>query len=123
MSTKAERNTKTQMMYELERLQKDLSETWLDQSLPEYWSGLDWESEVARKTTRVTIRLDADMVRWFRALGPGYQTRMNRVLRIYWMALMSGYVKGFPEDNTVPRLAAEARRVQEEIARERGGNV
>ena len=28
-----------------------------------------------------TIRLDADVLAWFRATGPGYQTRINQVLR------------------------------------------
>ncbi|MGC3940068.1 hypothetical protein ACOTTU_19860 [Roseobacter sp. EG26] len=41
------------------------------------------------------------------------------MLRIYWMALLAGHIKGYPEDNTVPRLLAEARRVQEEIAERR----
>ena len=31
----------------------------------------------------VTIRLDTDMLAWFKAEGPGYQTRMNQVLREY----------------------------------------
>jgi len=29
----------------------------------------------------VTLRLDADVVAWFKADGRGYQTRINRVLR------------------------------------------
>jgi uncharacterized protein (DUF4415 family) len=29
----------------------------------------------------VTIRLDVDMLDWFKAEGPGYQTRINQVLR------------------------------------------
>lgn len=29
----------------------------------------------------VTIRLDIDMLNWFKAAGPGYQTRMNQILR------------------------------------------
>ena len=29
----------------------------------------------------VTIRIDSDVLNWFRASGRGYQTRMNRVLR------------------------------------------
>ena len=29
----------------------------------------------------VTIRLDVDMLDWFKAAGPGYQTRINQVLR------------------------------------------
>ena len=32
---------------------------------------------------QVTIRFDADVIEWFRAQGPGYQTRMNAVLRGY----------------------------------------
>lgn len=30
----------------------------------------------------VTIRLDVDMLEWFKAAGPGYQTRINQVLQI-----------------------------------------
>ena len=29
----------------------------------------------------VTIRLDVDMLEWFKTAGPGYQTRINQVLR------------------------------------------
>jgi uncharacterized protein (DUF4415 family) len=29
----------------------------------------------------VTIRLDIDMLNWFKAAGPGYQTRINQILR------------------------------------------
>jgi uncharacterized protein (DUF4415 family) len=29
----------------------------------------------------VTLRVDCEVVDWFRSKGPGYQTRMNRVLR------------------------------------------
>jgi uncharacterized protein (DUF4415 family) len=37
--------------------------------------------------TPVTIRLDADVVEWFKAQGQrGYQTRMNSVLRRYMEA-------------------------------------
>ena len=31
----------------------------------------------------VTIRLDVDMLDWFKSGGPGYQTRINQVLREY----------------------------------------
>jgi uncharacterized protein (DUF4415 family) len=29
----------------------------------------------------VTIRLDADLIAWLRKQGPGYQTRVNHILR------------------------------------------
>ncbi|MGH6953807.1 MAG: BrnA antitoxin family protein [Alphaproteobacteria bacterium] len=31
----------------------------------------------------ISLRLDADVVAWFRKQGRGYQTRMNAVLRSY----------------------------------------
>jgi uncharacterized protein (DUF4415 family) len=33
------------------------------------------------KKKPVTLRLDADVLDWFRSLGKGYQTRINSVLR------------------------------------------
>ena len=123
MPGKAEKQARMQMMHELEELQTELSTQWLDKSLPDDWTGMDWHAPVDRHSTRVTIRLDSDMLRWFRRLGPGYQKRINRVLRIYWMALLSGHIRAFPEDNTVPRLVGSARRVREELAKQRGGTV
>ena len=35
---------------------------------------------------RLTIRLDEDMVQWFRSQGRGYQTKMNAVLRSFYEA-------------------------------------
>lgn len=32
---------------------------------------------------QLTLRIDADVVAWFRAQGKGYQSRMNAVLRAY----------------------------------------
>ena len=39
---------------------------------------------------RVTLRLDADVLDWFRSAGPGYQTRINAVLRAYMQARRAG---------------------------------
>jgi uncharacterized protein (DUF4415 family) len=32
--------------------------------------------------TQLTIRLDADVLAWLKAHGRGYQTRINRILRV-----------------------------------------
>ena len=37
---------------------------------------------VAPKTA-IALRVDADVVDWFKSQGPGYQTRMNAVLRAF----------------------------------------
>lgn len=34
----------------------------------------------------VTIRLDRQVLNWFKAKGPGYQTRINALLRAYMEA-------------------------------------
>lgn len=40
--------------------------------------------ELARELSRtITIRLDPAVYEWFRRPGPGYQTRINAVLRYY----------------------------------------
>ena len=35
---------------------------------------------------QITIRLDDDVLRWFRTQGDGYQTRINALLRAYMEA-------------------------------------
>jgi uncharacterized protein (DUF4415 family) len=39
-----------------------------------------------RGKAAVSLRLDRDVVAWFRMQGPRYQTRMNAVLRSYMLA-------------------------------------
>jgi uncharacterized protein (DUF4415 family) len=34
----------------------------------------------------VYLRLDQDVLEWFKAQGPGYQTRINAILRAYMEA-------------------------------------
>jgi uncharacterized protein (DUF4415 family) len=33
--------------------------------------------------TSIALRVDNDVLEWFKAQGPGYQTRMNAVLRAF----------------------------------------
>jgi len=37
---------------------------------------------LANKTS-VSLRVDQDVIEWFKAQGPGYQTRINTVLRAF----------------------------------------
>ena len=34
----------------------------------------------------VSLRIDPDIIKWYKGQGPGYQTRMNAVLRMYMQA-------------------------------------
>ena len=38
------------------------------------------------KKEQITIRLDSDVLSWYRAQGKGYQTRINDLLRAYMTA-------------------------------------
>jgi len=35
------------------------------------------------RKSQITLRLDADILDWFKSQGKGYQTRINAVLRAY----------------------------------------
>jgi len=50
--------------------------------LPEGWESTI-EIGVPEPKQAVHIRLDRGVVRWFKAHGPGYQTRINAVLRAF----------------------------------------
>ena len=46
----------------------------------------DWTRAIAGLPPRkepINIRIDADVLAWFKATGKGYQTRINNVLRAY----------------------------------------
>jgi uncharacterized protein (DUF4415 family) len=48
-----------------------------------------WETARAIPDPRkqqITLRLDGDVIEWFKSQGPGYQTRMNAALRSYMQA-------------------------------------
>ena len=38
----------------------------------------------------ISLRVDQDVLRWFKAQGPRYQSRMNAVLRAYMSAVEKG---------------------------------
>jgi uncharacterized protein (DUF4415 family) len=43
----------------------------------------------------VSLRIDPDVLKWYKTKGPGYQTRINAVLRMYMQA-KSGSVRRTP---------------------------
>jgi uncharacterized protein (DUF4415 family) len=47
---------------------------------------IDWSTTdlpTPKRKEHTNLRLDADVLEYFRAQGPGYQTRINAVLRSY----------------------------------------
>jgi uncharacterized protein (DUF4415 family) len=62
--------------------------------LPPAWDQVEKGCPVRPRKTRMTIGLDAETARWFRAMGTGYQARINAVLRIYMLARKSKEIEG-----------------------------
>ena len=48
---------------------------------PDFWKNA--KLRMPEKKDSVTIRLDHDVLTWFRGMGRGYQTKINAVLRSY----------------------------------------
>ena len=41
------------------------------------------ELPAAPRKAAISLRLDAEVLDWFKAQGPGYQTRINAILKAY----------------------------------------
>jgi uncharacterized protein (DUF4415 family) len=66
-------------------MNKDFAPAW-DEPAPGGYLGSAPQQSVKNVTNTqqkqiVTIRLDVDMLDWFKSAGPGYQTRINQLLR------------------------------------------
>lgn len=54
-------------------------------NLPDdFWDSAELVPAVAKEP--ISLRVDADVLLWFRRQGPRYQSRMNAVLRAYMQA-------------------------------------
>lgn len=68
---------------------RDMPDSEIDYSdIPELTDEF-WENAVIvrpKKKKPVSLRLDEDVLEWFKKQGKGYQTKMNAVLTAYKMA-------------------------------------
>lgn len=78
---------------DLPRLRKLKDKTIVrDGDAPE-WTPEMFARSIARKALKpvprkalLSLRVDCDVIEWFRSKGPGYQSRMNALLRAYMEA-------------------------------------
>lgn len=70
---------------ELKQLKdKDIDYSDIPETDARFWD--DAEVRLPEPKKGVYIRLDDDVLKWFKAKGKGYQTRINSVLRSYYEA-------------------------------------
>ncbi len=93
--TKRERRRLAHGVQARRRIEEDIHEFLNPEGVPAAWHDV-WEDPDRRdaRRTRCTVAFDADVVRFFKAMGPGYQVRMNRVLRAFMELRLSGLLDG-----------------------------
>ena len=109
---------KTQQMH-LERLMlnahhletEDLSDYDIKHLIPVEWDTLERDVDVEEKKVKITLRLDESVAKFYRAMGNGYQARMNRILGTFAQMRM-GQVTMENE-----RVAIEMRKINEAMKR------
>lgn len=61
--------------------------------IPAEWHEIVREKGQSKKV-RVTIRLDEEIVKFFRSTGADWQPRLNRVLSVWMHARLAGMIRG-----------------------------
>jgi uncharacterized protein (DUF4415 family) len=92
--TAAQRRNFTYMARAMERLEWDLHNTIeLTGRIPREWHEIAQRPPTPRGV-KVNLRLDEDVLRFFRSMGTGYGPRINEVLRSYMHARLAGVIRG-----------------------------
>lgn len=92
--TPRQRAQTSYMMDVMRRLEWDLHNSIeMTGRIPEEWH------EIAQKTPRaekvkVNLRLEGDVVKFFKSMGPDYGPRINDVLKSYMHARLAGVIRG-----------------------------
>jgi uncharacterized protein (DUF4415 family) len=63
-------------------LDRDIANDHDFRDIPEEWN-VAAEALMPSSKKLVSLRLDPEVINWFKEQGPGYQTRMNAVLRAF----------------------------------------
>lgn len=82
------------MLDAMRRLDYDMHHAiYAQHRIPSAWHTIATEPRDHEKT-RVTMRVDKDVLRFFKTMGAGYQPKMNLVLRAFMHARLTGLVEG-----------------------------
>jgi len=89
--TRTQRMAHERLLLNLRELENEDELAYMIRDLiPEAWATLEADVDVEEPKTRITLRLDTSVARFSRAMGPGYQARINRVLATFAQMRMAG---------------------------------
>ncbi len=80
-ATNSKKKSETDWQYLKDESDKGIDFSEIPKLDSEFWKKA--ELRLPQKKESLTLRLDHDVVAWFRSAGRGYQTKMNAVLRSY----------------------------------------
>lgn len=84
----------------MKQIEWDIHNTMLDRGeIPYMWHEIA-QTRGRTAKTRITIRIEEDVVKFFRSMGRGYQERMNDVLRAWMHGRLSKVIRG-PESAAI----------------------
>lgn len=94
--TQTRRGQASLMIDAFRMLERDLHWSLLKlQHVPAEWDHIALDNPPSHPVKRrVTAAFDADVVKYFKGLGPGYQARMNLVLRAYMHGRLAKILDG-----------------------------
>ncbi|MFV2037610.1 MAG: BrnA antitoxin family protein [Paracoccaceae bacterium] len=82
--TKTERLARTRFFALLRRFEDEEPLDYaISEQIPEAWRTLEDDVAVHEPKVKITLMLDTSVARFYRAMGHGYQARINRVLATY----------------------------------------
>jgi hypothetical protein len=91
--TKSERIARQKLFRHLWELEKDSLEVSIRREVPEAWHTLEADMDVIESKVKVTLYLDASVAGFYRAMGKGYQERINRILATWANLKIAGLVE------------------------------
>lgn len=91
--TKTERIARQKLFRQLWEAQDDALDDAIRAEVPDAWHTLEDDVDVTERKVKVTLYLDASVAQVYKAMGVGYQARINRVLSTWVQMKMAGLLR------------------------------
>ncbi len=84
VQTRTARLARARLARHLQGFGDDESLWWrVQERVPEAWATVEEDIDCEEEKVKITLRLDASVAKLFRAMGKGYQARINHILTTY----------------------------------------
>ncbi|SMY05903.1 BrnA antitoxin family protein [Flavimaricola marinus] len=91
--TKTERIARERLFRHLWEDRKDSLSEELRERVPDAWHTLERDLDVEEEKVKVTLYLDTSVAKFYRAMGKGYQPRINRILATWAQLKIGGFLE------------------------------